>query len=245
MAVACSPSGVENTNFYSAQIWGQIAYHDFEGITVRPDEAPRLLKSLGDKKILVLRNHGLLAVGETLSQAFARLWTLQRACEVQLATNALGRGAIPVSDEVAGGCVRDALQFNPKFGGGRDMFDALVRPGAVGGRRGAALARAGADVSALIEAAPRLAPLLGPATRIVGAMNGVPWWFFPDRARVEAVDPGGVVWRPVPLTRLPPSQPSSPPPRLLNCIRPNYRYEKQRFRRRGGCSCARRCCPAR
>ena len=127
MAVACSPAGVENTNFYSAQIWGQIAYHDFEGITVRPDEAPRLLQSLGDKTILILRNHGLLTVGETLSQAFARLWTLQRACEVQLATNALGRGAIAVSDEVAAGCVRDALQFDPKFGAGRDMFDALVR----------------------------------------------------------------------------------------------------------------------
>jgi ribulose-5-phosphate 4-epimerase/fuculose-1-phosphate aldolase len=127
MAVACSPAGVENTNFYSAQIWGQIAYHDFEGITVRPDEAPRLLKSLGHKKLLILRNHGLLTVGETLSQTFARLWTLQRACEVQLATNALGRGAIAVSDEVAAGCVRDALQFDPKFGAGRDMFDALVR----------------------------------------------------------------------------------------------------------------------
>jgi ribulose-5-phosphate 4-epimerase/fuculose-1-phosphate aldolase len=127
MAVACSPAGVENTNFYSAQIWGQIAYHDFEGITVRPDEAPRLLKSLGEKKLLILRNHGLLTVGETLSQAFARLWTLQRACEVQLATNALGRGAIAVSDEVAAGCVRDALQFDPRFGAGRDMFDALVR----------------------------------------------------------------------------------------------------------------------
>ena len=46
---------------------------------------------------------------------------------------------------------------------------------------------------ALIEAARGLAPLVGPATRIVAAMNGVPWWFFADGPRVEAVDPGGVV----------------------------------------------------
>ena len=127
MAVACSPLGLEVTNFYAAQLHDMVAYHDFEGITVHPDEAPRLLRSLGDKPLLILRNHGLLALGSTLAQAFALLWTLQRACEVQLATNALGRGAIPVTDEVAQKCTRDSLQFDPQHGAGRDVFDALRR----------------------------------------------------------------------------------------------------------------------
>ena len=127
MAVACSPSGLEPTNFYAAQLHDMVAYHDFEGITVHADEAPRLLQSLGEKRLLILRNHGLLAIGSTLAQAFALLWTLQRACEIQLATNSLGRGAIPISDEVARKCTRDSLQFNPQHGAGRDVFDALRR----------------------------------------------------------------------------------------------------------------------
>ena len=127
MAVACSPPGLEVTNFYAAQLHDMVAYHDFEGITIHPDEAPRLLRSLGDKPLLILRNHGLLAIGSTLAQAFALLWTLQRACEIQLATNSLGRGAIPVNDEVAQKCTRDSLQFDPQHGAGRDVFDALRR----------------------------------------------------------------------------------------------------------------------
>jgi ribulose-5-phosphate 4-epimerase/fuculose-1-phosphate aldolase len=127
MAVACSPPGLEMTNFYAAQLHDMVAYHEFEGITVHADEAPRLLQSLGDKPLLILRNHGLLAVGSTLEQAFALLWTLQRACEIQLATNSLGRGAIPVSDDIARKCTRDSLQFNPQYGAGRDIFDALRR----------------------------------------------------------------------------------------------------------------------
>ena len=127
MAVACSRPGLEVTNFYAAQLHGMVAYHDFEGITVHADEAPRLLASLGDKPLLILRNHGLLSAGSTLPQAFALLWTLQRACEIQLATNSLGGGAIPVPDAIAQKCTRDSLQFNPQFGAGRDIFDALRR----------------------------------------------------------------------------------------------------------------------
>ena len=52
-----------------------------EGITVNPDEGPRMLKAMDGKPILILRNHGLLAWGETLPQALAHLWTVQRACE--------------------------------------------------------------------------------------------------------------------------------------------------------------------
>jgi len=91
MAVACVQGGLQPTNFYSAQLVDRVAYHDFEGITVHADEAPRLLASIGDKPAVILRNHGLLAWGRTLPQTFATLWTLQRACEVQLATLSMAR----------------------------------------------------------------------------------------------------------------------------------------------------------
>jgi ribulose-5-phosphate 4-epimerase/fuculose-1-phosphate aldolase len=126
LAVACSQSGLENSNFYSAQLHDMVAYHDFEGITVRADEGPRLVANLGDKRLLILRNHGLLSIGTTIAQAFARLWTLNRACEIQLATAALGAARM-IPDEIAVRCTRDSLQFDPRHGAGQDVLDALLR----------------------------------------------------------------------------------------------------------------------
>ena len=126
LAVACTQGGLAQNNFYSAQLHGMVAYHDFEGITVHADEAPRLLASMGNKPLLILRNHGLLACGETLPLTLVRLWTLQRACDIQLAQAALGP-AIPVSEAVAQKTTHDSFQFDAKFGAGQDVFDALVR----------------------------------------------------------------------------------------------------------------------
>ena len=126
MAVACLEGGLQQTNFYSAQLHGKLAYHDFEGITVHADEAPRLLASIGERPAVILRNHGLLAWGHTLPQTFAILWTLQRACEIQLATLSMG-AAIRIPDDVATRCAHDALQFHPHHGAGNDVFDAMVR----------------------------------------------------------------------------------------------------------------------
>jgi ribulose-5-phosphate 4-epimerase/fuculose-1-phosphate aldolase len=126
LAVACSQVGLAQNNFYSAQLHGMVAYHDFEGITVHAEEAPRLLRNIGDKPAVILRNHGLLTWGRTLPLAFVRLWTLQRACEVQLAQAALGP-AIPVPEHIAQKTVEDSFQWDTRFGAGRDVFDALVR----------------------------------------------------------------------------------------------------------------------
>jgi ribulose-5-phosphate 4-epimerase/fuculose-1-phosphate aldolase len=135
VAVACSQGGLEQSNFYSAQLHDLVAYHDFEGITIRPDEAPRLLKSIGDRPAVILKNHGLLAWGETLPMTFSILWTLQRACEVQIASSQLGP-RIRVSEEVAARSTKDSFQFSAHVPGsdleqssgpGSDLFDALVR----------------------------------------------------------------------------------------------------------------------
>lgn len=126
MAVACSQGGLSMSNFYSAQLHGKLAYHDFEGITVHADEGPRLVRNIGDRPAVILRNHGLLTWGDTIHRCFAVLWLLNRACEIQLATLAMGP-AIEVPEAIQRRCTADSLQFDPRFGGGRDMFDALVR----------------------------------------------------------------------------------------------------------------------
>jgi len=126
LAVACTEGGLAQNNFYSAQLHDLVAYHDFEGITIHADEAPRLLASMGKRPLMILRNHGLLAAGHTLPLAFVNLWTLQRACDIQVAQASLGR-AIPIPQPIAARTTADALQFDQRFGAGQDVFDAMTR----------------------------------------------------------------------------------------------------------------------
>ncbi len=126
-AVAGKADGLTWTNFYAALIYNQVAYHDFEGVTVNPDEKARLLFSLGDKRILILRNHGLLAWGETIAEALVRLWTVHRACEVQMATDSMAGENIEISVEAGEQASAAALQFSAEFGAGEDVFAALQR----------------------------------------------------------------------------------------------------------------------
>jgi len=126
MAVACSAGGLSPSNFYSAQLHGKVAYHDFEGITVHADEGPRLVRNIGNRPAVILRNHGLLAWAQTVPRAFATLWTLNRACEIQLASMAMGP-VIEIAEDIQRKSTRDSLQFNVGYGAGQDVFDALTR----------------------------------------------------------------------------------------------------------------------
>jgi len=107
MAVASLRDGLSPTNFYAAQLHGGVAYHDFEGITVEEGEKQRLVASIGRKKAVILRNHGLLAWGPTVPEAYMTLWTLQRACDVQIAASAAGP-LNPTREEVFAQTVRES-----------------------------------------------------------------------------------------------------------------------------------------
>lgn len=71
-----------------------LAYHDYEGIATDLDERERLVADLGDRNSMILRNHGTLAVGETIGHAFLRMYFLERACEAQVHMLAAGRGGL-------------------------------------------------------------------------------------------------------------------------------------------------------
>jgi ribulose-5-phosphate 4-epimerase/fuculose-1-phosphate aldolase len=107
MAVASLKEGLSPTNFYAAQLHGGVAYHDFEGITVEEGEKQRLVASIGRKRAVILRNHGLLTWGPSVQEAYMTLWTLQRACDVQIASSAAG-ALNPIRDEVFAQTVRES-----------------------------------------------------------------------------------------------------------------------------------------
>jgi ribulose-5-phosphate 4-epimerase/fuculose-1-phosphate aldolase len=126
MAVCSSEAGLQPTNFYACSLIGQVAYHDFEGITVRPEEGQRLIESIGDKRVLLLKNHGPVVLGRTLPEAFLAYWSLQRACEIQLATLSMGK-AIEVPEQVIQVHQRDLVQIQSPGGAGVNEFAAMVR----------------------------------------------------------------------------------------------------------------------
>jgi len=107
MAVSCLEDGMLFVNQEALMFYGDLAYHDFEGIVLDGEECPRLVASLGDKNNLVLRNHGLLTTGDSVGIAFIRMFFLDKSCAVQLALQATGGAIRPLPPEV---CQRTADQ---------------------------------------------------------------------------------------------------------------------------------------
>ena len=127
LAVACQQEGLRIDNFYSVLLYDQIAYHDFQGITVMPGEKEALIKNLGDKNSLILRNHGLLACGKSIPATFANLWLMQRACEIQVAVDSTGKAVTPVAEEIG---KKSAELLSIQTAGADDgvlEFNAMVR----------------------------------------------------------------------------------------------------------------------
>ena len=65
-------------------ILGEVAYHDYEGIALRNEEKERLVKNLGDRKAMILKNHGLLTCGNSVSHAFWLMHYLIKGCSIQV-----------------------------------------------------------------------------------------------------------------------------------------------------------------
>lgn len=101
MTVACQQDGLRIDNFYSVLLHNQVAYHDFQGITVMDGEKEGLVNSLGKKNLLILKSHGLLSCGRTIAEMFFNMVALQRSCEIQVSVDMTGKPVVPVSVEIA------------------------------------------------------------------------------------------------------------------------------------------------
>ncbi|MEM7360471.1 MAG: class II aldolase/adducin family protein [Pseudomonadota bacterium] len=100
-AVATDPRGLLPLNQTAMLVRDDIAYHDFEGVAVDLDERPRLQQDLGEKNIMLLRNHGTLTLGATIAEAFMRIYFIERAAEMQVATlSSTGGEFYPATEEV-------------------------------------------------------------------------------------------------------------------------------------------------
>lgn len=119
--------GFSHNDFYGAQLFGRVGYHTFEGITLFADEKSRMLDSLGDKHVLVLRNHGVAVAEGSIAKTFFLLWTVQRAAEIQTLADSMAGPDTELPDAIREKCSDLAAMLIREDGFADKFFAAMLR----------------------------------------------------------------------------------------------------------------------
>jgi ribulose-5-phosphate 4-epimerase/fuculose-1-phosphate aldolase len=99
MAVASLKKGLLPMT-QTAMRFAKVAYHDYEGVVLEEGEKARLVANLGDSDVMLLRNHGVLAVGRTVAEGFNNIYRIERACRAQLMAQNGGNDILLPTQEV-------------------------------------------------------------------------------------------------------------------------------------------------
>jgi ribulose-5-phosphate 4-epimerase/fuculose-1-phosphate aldolase len=115
VAVAGQAHGLLPLSQHALIVLPQLAYHDYEGIALDLGERERLVRDLGGKSLMLLRNHGTLAVGATAGDCWLAMYYLEKACRQQLLTLSSGLENALLAPEAAQAIVKQ--QASRGFGG--------------------------------------------------------------------------------------------------------------------------------
>lgn len=126
VAVSAQKDGVLPLSQQAYFVLSSLAYHDYEGVALLEDEKPRLLRDLGDKTFLMLRNHGLLTVGKTPAEAFMAMYLFEAACMVQVRAQSGGGALVHIPPEILAMASAQMAQVTLGTGGGL-AWPALLR----------------------------------------------------------------------------------------------------------------------
>ncbi|MGH6986830.1 MAG: class II aldolase/adducin family protein [Caulobacteraceae bacterium] len=107
IAVAAQKEGLLPLSQHAMIIGPKLAYHDYEGIALNHDERERLVEDLGDKQVMLLRNHGTLAVGRNAGDCWTGMFYLERACKQQVMALSAGRDGVLIARQDAQAVVRE------------------------------------------------------------------------------------------------------------------------------------------
>lgn len=106
VAVSAQEEGVLPLSQHSIFVLSSLAYHDYEGVALEADEKPRLVHDLGDKRFLMLRNHGLLTVGSSVAEAFVAMYFFETSCMMQIRAMAGGTPLRHINKTIVEGAQR-------------------------------------------------------------------------------------------------------------------------------------------
>jgi ribulose-5-phosphate 4-epimerase/fuculose-1-phosphate aldolase len=126
IAVSAQKQGVRPISQQSIFVLSSLGYHDYEGVALRDDEKPRLVRDLGDKNFLMLRNHGLLTVADNVADAFLFMYLFESTCTIQIRAEAGGGELIPVDPRIIEGAKQQAKAVT-RGAGGALVWPALLR----------------------------------------------------------------------------------------------------------------------
>ncbi len=126
VAVSCQKEGLLPISQQSLYPMIGLAYHDYEGVALNPEEKARLVRDLGDRNSMILRNHGLLTCGETTADAFLFMYILQKACEVQIRAQSGGGELIRIAPPIVDG-IRKAAKQVLRGAGGMIAWPGILR----------------------------------------------------------------------------------------------------------------------
>lgn len=101
IAVAAQKEGLLPLSQHALIVRPWLAYHDYEGVALNLDERERLVADIGDKKLMLLRNHGTLALGPTAGECWVRMFYLERACRQQVMALSAGRENVLIASEAS------------------------------------------------------------------------------------------------------------------------------------------------
>ncbi|MBM3524593.1 MAG: class II aldolase/adducin family protein [Alphaproteobacteria bacterium] len=124
MAVAATETGLLPLSQFALEFHHRLAYHEYEGIATDLAERERLVRDLGDRNAMILRNHGLLTVGRTVAEAFYFMYYLEQSCRVQLAAQSSGDRLRLVGANLA---EHTARQLDVPSGKGERLWQAMLR----------------------------------------------------------------------------------------------------------------------
>jgi ribulose-5-phosphate 4-epimerase/fuculose-1-phosphate aldolase len=110
-AVATQMHGLLPASQKALTLMGWIGYHEFEGAALDIDERPRIVADLGEKKVLILRNHGLMSVGKTVGEAFVWMYRIETACRIQIDALSGGTELNVISDETQAHTIAQGLKM--------------------------------------------------------------------------------------------------------------------------------------
>lgn len=128
IALSACRSGLLPLSQHAMKFHERIGYHDYEGIVLDDDEGRRLVHALGTHSAAILRNHGLIAIGRTIAEAFHVIYHLEIACRVQLRVLAACRDSsdmLMAAPEIAERVARQFEAFPQPLG--RREWPALIR----------------------------------------------------------------------------------------------------------------------
>jgi ribulose-5-phosphate 4-epimerase/fuculose-1-phosphate aldolase len=127
IAVSAMSEGLLPISQHSARIVGDVTYHDYEGIALDLDERARLIRDLGPTSCsMVLKNHGLLALGRNVREAFMLMYNFEQSCRIQVDALAAGRDRITLISDATVARTR-AQVYRPRAESGRRDWPALLR----------------------------------------------------------------------------------------------------------------------